>query len=69
MTKDEYDKLPADEKEHFMECLVCGKMFDRRSLDEVLFHHDRKQRPDIPYSGSERGCRESIAIENARVAR
>ena len=37
-----------------MKCLVCGEMFDRRSLDEVLFHHDHKQRPDIPYSGSER---------------
>jgi hypothetical protein len=29
MTKDEYDKLPSDEKAHFMECLVCGEMFDR----------------------------------------
>jgi len=54
MTKDEGKKLPPDEKEHFMKCLVCGEMFDPRSLDEVLFHHDHKQRPDIPYSGSER---------------
>ena len=54
MTKDEGKKLPPDEKEHFMKCLVCGETFDRRSLDEVLFHHDHKQRPDIPYSGSER---------------
>ena len=29
MTKDEYDKLPPDEKEHFMKCLVCGEMFNR----------------------------------------
>jgi hypothetical protein len=53
-TKDEYNKLPSDEKEHFMKCLMCGEMFDPRSLDEVLFHHDHKQRRDIPYSGSER---------------
>ena len=54
MTEDEYDKLPSEEKEHFMKCLLCGEMFDRRNLEEVLFHHDHKQRPDIPYSGSER---------------
>jgi hypothetical protein len=50
----DYDKLPALEKEHFMECRVCGEMFDRRHLDEVFFHQDHKQRPDIQYSGSER---------------
>ena len=27
-------------------------VFDRRSLDKVLFHTDRKHRPDIQYSGS-----------------
>ena len=37
MTKNEYDNLPSGEKEHFMKRLVCGEMFDRRSLDEVLF--------------------------------
>jgi hypothetical protein len=31
----------------------CGEIFDRRSLDEVLFHHtDHKHLPDIQYSGS-----------------
>jgi hypothetical protein len=31
------------------------QIFDRRSLDEVLFHHtDHKQRPDIQYSASEK---------------
>jgi hypothetical protein len=54
MTQAEYDKLSPDEKEHFMKCLVCREMIDRRSLDEVLFHHDPKQGPDIPYSGSAR---------------
>jgi hypothetical protein len=54
MTKQDYEMLPADEQSHFMECPKCGEMFDRRQLDEVLFHMDHKPRPDIPYSGSER---------------
>jgi hypothetical protein len=52
MTADEYEKLPSGEKEHFAECARCGEIFDRRSLDEVLFHIDHKHRPDIQYSGS-----------------
>jgi hypothetical protein len=52
MKADEYEKLPPDEKEHFARCAECGEIFDRRSLDEVLFHHaDHKDRPDIQYSG------------------
>jgi hypothetical protein len=39
MTANEYEQLPADEKEHFATCSECGEIFDRRSLDEVLFHH------------------------------
>jgi hypothetical protein len=54
MTAEEYDKLLPEEKEHFAECARCGEIFDRRSLDEVLFHTDHKHRPDIQYSGSER---------------
>jgi len=55
MTLDEYDKLSPDEKEHLATCPECGEMFDRRSLDEVLFHHaGHKHRPDIQYSGSTR---------------
>jgi hypothetical protein len=54
MTAEEYDKLLLEEKEHFAECARCGEIFDRRSLDEVLFHTDHKHRPDIQYSGSER---------------
>jgi hypothetical protein len=54
MTPDEYEKVPPDEKKHFMKCSECGEMFDKRSLDEVFFHEDQKPRPDIQYSGSER---------------
>jgi hypothetical protein len=57
MKLDEYEKLPPEEKEHFAKCAECecGEIFDRRSLDEVLFHHtDHKHRPDIHYSGSKK---------------
>jgi hypothetical protein len=54
MTLDEYDKLPPEEKEHFSPCTECGEIFNRRSLDEVLFHTHHKQRPDIQYSGYEK---------------
>ena len=54
MTLDEYEKLPPQER-HFARCSECVEMFDRRSLDEVLFHHtDHKHRPDIQYLGSEK---------------
>jgi hypothetical protein len=53
MTLDEYEKLSPEEKEHFAMCTKCCEIFDRRSLDEVLFHTDHKHRPDIQYSGSE----------------
>ena len=49
MTLDEYEKPPPEEKEHFGRCDEFGEIFDRRNLDEVLFHHtDHKHRPDIP---------------------
>jgi hypothetical protein len=55
MTADEYEKLPPEEKEHFAQCSECEEIFDRRSLDDVLFHHaGHKHRPDIQYSGSTR---------------
>jgi hypothetical protein len=37
MTADEYEQLPPEEKEHFARCSECGEIFDRRSLDEVLW--------------------------------
>ena len=53
MTLDEYEKLPPEEQEHFATCSECGEIFDRRSLDDVLFHHaDHKDRPDVQYGGS-----------------
>jgi hypothetical protein len=55
MTPDEYEKLPPEEQEHLARRSTCGEIFDRRSLDEVLFHHtDHKHRPDIQYSASEK---------------
>jgi hypothetical protein len=55
VTLDEYEQLPREEKDYFAECSECGEIFDRRSLDEVLFHHtDHKLRPDIQYSGWEK---------------
>ena len=55
MTPGEYEQLPPEEKEHFAKCAKCGEMFDRRSLDDVLFHcTDHKARPDIQYSGSKK---------------
>jgi hypothetical protein len=49
------EKLPPEKKEHYAECSECGEIFDRRSLDEVLFHHaDHKHCPEIQYSGSTR---------------
>ena len=35
----EYHKLSPEEKEHFATCPECGEVFDKRSLDEALFHH------------------------------
>jgi hypothetical protein len=54
MTIEEYEQLPPEEKEHFAKCAKCCEIFDRRSLDEVLFHIDHKQRPDIQYSAWEK---------------
>ena len=54
MTLDEYEQLPREKKEHFAKCSKCGEIFDRRNLDEVLFHTDHKHHPDIQYSGSEK---------------
>ena len=55
MTADEYEQLPPEEREHFAMRAKCCEIFDRRSLDEVLFHHsDYKHRPDIQYSSSEK---------------
>ena len=54
MTREQYEKLPAEDLEHFMQCPRCGEMFDKRSLDEVVFHIHPRRRPGIRYSGSEK---------------
>ena len=35
MTVDEYKKLPAPDRERFMECSQCGEIL---SLEELLLH-------------------------------
>ena len=35
MTMDEYKKLPATDRERFMECSECGQIL---SLEELLLH-------------------------------
>ena len=48
--------LLPQEKEHFATCSEY-EIFDRRSLDEVLFHTDHKQRLDIQYSARKAALR------------
>jgi hypothetical protein len=47
MTVDEYEKLPATDRERFMECSECGEIL---SLEELLLHlaykHSRCERRD-----------------------
>jgi hypothetical protein len=51
MNAADFDELSESEKRHFYQCR-CGEMLDKRQLDDVLFHEDHKQRPDIQYGGS-----------------
>jgi uncharacterized C2H2 Zn-finger protein len=37
MSPDEYEKLPAKDREHFFQCPDCGETFDFRILDDVAF--------------------------------
>jgi hypothetical protein len=54
MNAADFDELPDPNKEHFYRCKKCGEFVDMRQLDDVLFHEDHIQRPDIPYGGSRR---------------
>jgi len=38
MTAEEYEKLGADDREHFMQCPDCREMFDLWSSEDVVFH-------------------------------
>jgi hypothetical protein len=49
MTLDEYEQLPAEEKEHFYRCSKCSQFVDKRELRDVIFHEtDHKPKPHIP---------------------
>jgi hypothetical protein len=50
----DFNQLADAEKEHFYRCEQCGEYVDMRQLDDVLFHEDHVQRPDIQYGGSKR---------------
>jgi hypothetical protein len=54
MKSADFDQLDEAEKKHFYRCQQCGDMVDMRQLDDVLFHEDHLQRPDIQYGGSQR---------------
>ena len=56
-----YNEAPAEDKQHFMPCGVCGEMIDCRQLDEIFAHEephrtveDLLPRSDIQYSGFKR---------------
>ncbi len=49
----DFNELSESEKRHFYKCR-CGEMVDMRQLDDVLFHEDHVERPDIQYGGSVR---------------
>jgi len=48
MTANEYEKVPAAERERFMECPRCGEIL---ILEELLLRLAHKELRDIPYSG------------------
>jgi hypothetical protein len=54
MNTADFNELDDAEKSHFHRCQECGEMVDMRQLDDVLFHEDHVQRPDIQYGGSQR---------------
>jgi hypothetical protein len=49
----DFNELSEVEKRHFYKCQQCGEMVEMRQLDDVLFHEDYVQRPDIQYGGSQ----------------
>jgi hypothetical protein len=52
MTVADFDQLDEADKKHFYRCGQCGEMVDMRQLDDVLFHEDHVQRPDMQYGAS-----------------
>ena len=54
MNAADFNELNEPEKRHFYKCRECGEIVDKRQLDDVVFHEDHVQRPDIQYGGSAR---------------
>ena len=54
MSNRAYAEASAQDRSHFIQCVECSEWIDCRSLDEVFFHEDHRERPDIQYSGSYR---------------
>jgi hypothetical protein len=50
----DFNELSEAEKRRFYKCQQCGEMVEMHQLDDVLFHKDHVQRPDIQYGGSQR---------------
>lgn len=52
MKEEDYIKVPEKDREFFLQCLQCGEWFDKRNLDEAIFHGlGHVPRPDFEYSG------------------
>ncbi|ESY67388.1 hypothetical protein NKH57_18140 [Mesorhizobium sp. M1050] len=43
-----HGKEPADERDHFHTCPVCGQAVDRRDLRQVLWHEQPWHKPLDP---------------------
>ena len=49
MSDEAFNEAPAEDKHHFIRCGECGVMYDKRDLDEVMFHNcGHVHRPDMP---------------------
>jgi hypothetical protein len=54
MTRAEFDKLPREERYHFVLCEECGDYIDMRQRDEVMRHNTKhRPRPEVRYTGSD----------------
>jgi hypothetical protein len=60
----DFSELSEEEKRHFYKCQKCGEMVDMRQLDDVLFHEDHVQRPDIQYGGSKESKNEHAPLRS-----
>jgi hypothetical protein len=63
MTRAEFDKLPQEERYHFVLCQECGEYIDMRQRDEVMCHNT-KHRPRSEFDAAVR----TIEASNAKDA-